>query len=124
MTLLPVRTYGERAERHRNPAAKALLQTMDRKKSNLCVSVDVTRKAEFLAIVDATGPYVCLIKVTFQLVELRLQTSTDLWCPQTHIDIIEDFDEDLISQLQELSKKHDFLIFEDRKFADIGACSV
>ena len=39
---------------------------------------------------------------------------------QTHIDIIEDFDEDLIKQLQDLNKKHDFLIFEDRKFADIG----
>lgn len=36
------------------------------------------------------------------------------------MDIIEDFDEDLVKQLQELSKKHDFLIFEDRKFADIG----
>lgn len=39
---------------------------------------------------------------------------------QTHIDIIEDFDHDLVEQLQALSQKHDFLIFEDRKFADIG----
>ena len=39
---------------------------------------------------------------------------------QTHIDIIEDFDEDLTKQLKELSARHDFLIFEDRKFADIG----
>ena len=33
---------------------------------------------------------------------------------------MEDFDSDLIIQLQTLSEKHDFLIFEDRKFADIG----
>lgn len=39
---------------------------------------------------------------------------------KTHIDIIEDFDQDLIHQLQQRSKEHDFLIFEDRKFADIG----
>ena len=39
---------------------------------------------------------------------------------QTHIDIVEDFDQDLIDQLTRLSKEADFLIFEDRKFADIG----
>ena len=39
---------------------------------------------------------------------------------QTHIDIVEDFDQDLITCLQELSQEHNFLLFEDRKFADIG----
>ena len=43
-----------------------------------------------------------------------------VWQDQTHIDIIEDFDLSLIDRLTALSKKHDFLIFEDRKFADIG----
>ena len=43
---------------------------------------------------------------------------------QTHVDIIEDFDETLIEDLSELSRKHDFLIFEDRKFADIGSLHV
>ncbi|EPQ59480.1 orotidine-5'-monophosphate decarboxylase [Gloeophyllum trabeum ATCC 11539] len=94
------KTYAQRAEAHPSPAAKQLLETIERKKSNLCVSVDVTRKADFLAVIDFVGPFVCLVK--------------------THIDIIEDFDHDLVEQLQVLSKKHDFLIFEDRKFADIG----
>lgn len=39
------------------------------------------------------------------------------------MDIISDFDQDLIKQLQELSVRHDFVIFEDRKFADIGKTS-
>jgi orotidine-5'-phosphate decarboxylase len=39
---------------------------------------------------------------------------------QTHIDIVEDFDQDLVDQLTLLSKEKDFIIFEDRKFADIG----
>ncbi|KAG9019529.1 orotidine 5'-phosphate decarboxylase [Tulasnella sp. 427] len=69
-------SYSTRASRHSNPAAKALLEVMDRKKTNLCVSVDVTKKNAFLRIVEAAGPSVCLVK--------------------THIDIIEDFDEDLV----------------------------
>ncbi|OCH92924.1 Orotidine 5'-phosphate decarboxylase [Obba rivulosa] len=93
-------TYAQRAERHSNPAAKALLETIERKKSNLCVSVDVAKRADFLRVIDTVGPYVCLIK--------------------THVDIIEDFEPALIERLNELSIKHDFLIFEDRKFADIG----
>ncbi|TCD68217.1 orotidine 5'-phosphate decarboxylase [Steccherinum ochraceum] len=94
------RSYAERAQKHPNAAARALLETIDRKKSNLCVSVDVTAKADFLNIIDVVGPYVCLVK--------------------THVDIIEDFEPSIIATLQDLSKKHDFLIFEDRKFADIG----
>nr|ACV41932.1 orotidine-5'-monophosphate decarboxylase [Lentinula edodes] len=91
-------TYGQRIQNHTNPAAKLLLETMERKKSNLAVSVDVTKSKDFLAIIDAVGPFVCL----------------------THVDIIEDFDQSLVQQLQDLSIKHDFVIFEDRKFADIG----
>ncbi|KAJ4478251.1 orotidine-5'-monophosphate decarboxylase [Lentinula aciculospora] len=93
-------TYGQRIHNHNNPAAKLLLETMERKKTNLAVSVDVTKSKDFLAIIDAVGPFVCLIK--------------------THVDIIEDFDQLLIKQLQDFSVKHDFVIFEDRKFADIG----
>lgn len=93
-------SYAARAKNHTNPAAKQLLDTIERKKSNLCVSVDVTKSLDFLAVIDTVGPYVCLIK--------------------THVDIIEDFDPSLIDRLVELGKKHDFLIFEDRKFADIG----
>ena len=56
------KTYGERAKLHSNPAAKLLLETMERKKTNLCVSVDTVKSTDFLAIVDAIGPYTCLVK--------------------------------------------------------------
>jgi orotidine-5'-phosphate decarboxylase len=55
-------TYADRATRHKNPAAKLLLETIHRKRSNLAVSVDVTKSSDFLAIIDAVGPLVCLIK--------------------------------------------------------------
>ena len=97
-------TYEARAARHPNACAKQLLTTLVEKQSNLCVSVDVTRKEDLLEIVDTVGPFVALVK--------------------THIDIVEDFDWDLIEQLSALSIKHKFLIFEDRKFADIGTSPV
>ena len=39
---------------------------------------------------------------------------------KTHIDIISDFSQATIDGLTQLSNKHNFLIFEDRKFVDIG----
>ncbi|KAJ2601783.1 orotidine 5'-phosphate decarboxylase [Coemansia sp. RSA 1286] len=93
-------TYASRGEKHAHPVIKQLFATMERKKSNLSLAADVGTKAELLEIADKVGPYICVLK--------------------THIDVISDFDRDLVDQLQALASKHDFLIFEDRKFADIG----
>ncbi len=84
----------------KHPMGQRLLDLIEFKKTRLALSLDVTSKQKFLALADLIGPEICVLK--------------------THIDIIEDFDTDLITQLQALSKKHNFLIFEDRKFADIG----
>ena len=39
---------------------------------------------------------------------------------KTHVDLIHDFGEATVEGLKTLSKKHNFMIFEDRKFVDIG----
>lgn len=59
------RSYGERSSKFTNPTAKLILDTMERKKTNLGVSVDVTKTLDLLAIIDVVSPYVCLIKVKF-----------------------------------------------------------
>ncbi|KAI5476392.1 orotidine 5'-phosphate decarboxylase [Pseudohyphozyma bogoriensis] len=100
MSSIVTTPYSARAETHPVAIARTLLATIARKSTNLCVSVDVTKKDALLRIVDAAGPHCCVIK--------------------THIDIVDDFDDDLVAQLKALSEKHDFLIWEDRKFADIG----
>ncbi|WVO14953.1 orotidine 5'-phosphate decarboxylase [Cryptococcus depauperatus] len=95
-----LKTYAERVALHENPTAKKILEIMDRKKTNLAVSVDVTKADEVLKIVRQVGPSICIVK--------------------THCDIIEDFTPQFTEELVKLSQELDFIIFEDRKFADIG----
>jgi len=64
ISMMSTLTYAQRSALHANPAAKQLLGIMERKKTNLCVSVDVTKKASLLAIVDAVGSSVCLVKAS------------------------------------------------------------
>lgn len=94
-------TYKQRAELTTHPVAKKLCTIIHEKQSNIALAADVTSKAALLELADRVGPEIC--------------------CLKTHIDIIQDFDWDLVVQLQQLAKKHNFLIVEDRKFADIGS---
>lgn len=93
-------SYQDKLKEAKNPAAKLLLETVIRKGTNLCVSLDVTGSEELLALADLLGPEICLLK--------------------THIDTLEDYSDKTIQELLALSEEHGFLIFEDRKFADIG----
>lgn len=93
-------TYQDRIPHFSNPVAKRLLALMTEKQSNLAFSADIIQKDKLLRFIDEVGPEICLLK--------------------THIDTVLDFDYDLILEIQKLAAKHQFLIFEDRKFADIG----
>jgi len=93
-------TYEEREAAMVHPVGKRLLEIMRIKNSNLCCSADVKSKKDLLELAESVGPSVCMLK--------------------THIDNIPDFDKDLVVKLKALSKKYNFLLFEDRKFADIG----
>jgi|UniRef100_A0A7S4FGB2 uridine monophosphate synthetase len=93
-------SFKDRAALCPNPVAKRLFTIIEEKQSNLSFNPDVTKKAELLRLTDLVGPKICMLK--------------------THIDVIEDFDEDLVVQIKNLAAKHNFVIFEDRKFADIG----
>ena len=92
--------FVERVKYAQTNIGKELFLLMEKKKSNLFVAADLTSSKEVLSLADKVGPYIAGIK--------------------THVDILEDFTPDFTKSLVSLSQKHGFLIFEDRKFADIG----
>ncbi|MCF7919200.1 MAG: orotidine-5'-phosphate decarboxylase [Candidatus Cloacimonetes bacterium] len=83
-----------------NSQTLRLLSTMERKQSNLIVSLDVTSQKEFFEILGKVAGEIAMLK--------------------THVDILEDYDDSFVKKLRDYSIKYDFHIFEDRKFADIG----
>jgi len=93
-------SYATRGANHPNHLAKRLLELAETKKTNIVLSADLTTTKELLSIADELGPFIAVLK--------------------THIDIVSDFGQTTIDGLLDLARKHDFLIFEDRKFVDIG----
>ncbi len=94
-------SYEEKLDICDHSVAQKLLEIAIEKRSNLIVSADVTSTQELLALAEKVGPHIVALK--------------------THMDILMDFDPDAtILPLKDLATKYNFLLMEDRKFADIG----
>lgn len=96
-------SFVERASQREglHPLVAYLYRLMTIKKSNLCVSADVNSTSSLLRLAEEVGDSICVLK--------------------THADIVDDWGDRTVRGLQELSRKKGFLIFEDRKFGDIGS---
>lgn len=97
-------SYFERAKNATHPLSSYLLRLMTVKNSNLCLSADVSTSSQLLQLANAVGPSIVVLK--------------------THYDLISNWDYNPTTgtgaKLQRLARRHGFLIFEDRKFGDIG----
>ncbi|EFX78014.1 hypothetical protein DAPPUDRAFT_305287 [Daphnia pulex] len=90
----------ERRSSSKHPIATRLFELMMAKKSNLCVAADLTSLDEVIKLAESIGPKIVVLKI--------------------HVDILEDFSLAKMKQLRKVAKAHEFLIMEDRKFADIA----
>lgn len=83
-----------------NKLTSKIFDVIHRKKSNLCLAADFDNTDQVLAVAENAGPHIAILKL--------------------HADILTDFSDYFVERLQSLAQKHDFILFEDRKFADIG----
>lgn len=102
--MAPSDPFPVRASTTPHALSNYLLRLMTVKRSNLALSADVTTTSALLCLADSLGPSIVVFK--------------------THYDLVSNWDYNPHSgtgvQLQRLARKHGFLIFEDRKFGDIG----
>ena len=97
-------SFAARAGTATHPLTSYLLRLMELKSSNLCLSADVQTARELLYMADQIGPSIVVLKTHYDLIagwDYNPQTGTG-------------------AKLAALARKHGFLIFEDRKFVDIG----
>jgi uridine monophosphate synthetase len=94
------RTLQSVYEKTGNPLTRKIISLIKEKKSNLVISLDVNNQHDFFRILESVADEIVMVK--------------------THVDILNDFNIDFINKLTTIAHDKKFLIFEDRKFADIG----
>jgi len=95
--------WGERWTSCANPLSHRYMETAARKGSLVCLAADMRSVGELLELVEEVGPHIAALK--------------------THVDLVEDFSVESWQLLVDAAHRHDLLLFEDRKFADIGKVS-
>lgn len=95
--------WGMRWENCANPLAHRIMEIAIKKKSLVCLAADMTSVSELIDLIREVGPFISVLK--------------------THVDLVQDFTLDEWGTLTDLANKYELLLFEDRKFADIGKIS-
>ena len=95
--------WNERWEASTLPMARTFMEVATRKKSLVCLAADKYTMAELFELLEAVGPSIAALK--------------------THVDLIDDWNMEEWNRFCALAQTMDLLIFEDRKFADIGKIS-
>jgi len=95
--------WKERWDASTLPMAKTFMEVACRKQSLVCLAADRYTMAELFELLETVGTSIAALK--------------------THVDLIDDWNQDEWARFCGLAQNMDLLIFEDRKFADIGKIS-
>ena len=95
--------WGMRWKNCANPLAHRIMEIAFKKKSLVCLAADMTSTSDLINLIKEVGPYISVLK--------------------THVDLVQDFTQDEWKILTDLAERYELLLFEDRKFADIGKIS-
>lgn len=86
------------------PMSQKLMDIAKEKSTNLIVAVDIVDPKELLKVVLAVAPHICAVKLHLDIIEFGSDQAFSEFC----------------AELASIKDTYNFLIIEDRKFADIG----
>ena len=95
--------WGERWSANALPMARTYMEVVCRKQSLVCLAADRKTMSGLNQLLDEVGPHLAALK--------------------THVDLIDDWSKESWIAFCKKANDMDLLIFEDRKFADIGKIS-
>ena len=99
----PGEVWGNRWSNAVLPMARRYMEVATQKQSLVCLAADRNTMSGLLELINEVGPYIAALK--------------------THVDLVDDWSPGAWKNFCEVAKQHNLLIFEDRKFADIGKIS-
>ena len=99
----PEDVWGQRWAMNTLPMARTYMEVACRKQSLVCLAADRSTMAGLFDLIETVGPHIAALK--------------------THVDLVDDWTSEAWVRFCQAAKDADLLIFEDRKFADIGGIS-
>ena len=88
---------------NQSPMARKYMTVACQKQSLVCLAADRNTMEGLLNLLEEVGPHIAALK--------------------THVDLVDDWTQESWKHFCDAAKQHNLLIFEDRKFADIGKIS-
>ncbi|MCS5555871.1 MAG: orotidine 5'-phosphate decarboxylase, partial [Arenicellales bacterium] len=95
--------WGARWRSCAHPLSHRFMETAAEKGTLVVLAADLGSTEELVSIIHQVGPHIAALK--------------------THVDMVEDFSQESWQEVVDAAHSHDLMLFEDRKFADIGRVS-